>query len=85
MSDDEPEPENPVERVAAGLPSGVPEGIEVAPCPECGSLRTYWDELADEDVESGTCDDCGASFALSETVRVDEDDLVRHTEQGGSK
>jgi hypothetical protein len=56
----------------------VTSGIEVAPCPECGSLRTYWDELASEDVESGTCDDCGESFALAETMLVDEDDLVRH-------
>jgi len=75
VSTAERQPSNPVERAVNGLGSGVSGGIELAPCPECGSFRTYWDELADEDVESGTCDDCHASFALSETVRINEDDL----------
>lgn len=68
-------PSNPVQRVGRGLSSGVEGGIELAPCPECGSLRTYWDELASEDVESGYCEDCGGSFALSETIVVHEGDL----------
>jgi len=75
-ADEEP-PSNPVQRAARGLDSGIEDGIQLAPCPDCGSFRTYWDELADEDTDSGYCEECGASFALSETVIIDEDDLRR--------
>jgi len=64
--------------------TGDDDSIEVAPCPECGSLATFWDPLVRDDdearenpgMESATCDSCGASFSLSETVLIDEGDLV---------
>jgi len=69
------------------------DSIEVAPCPECGSLATYWDPLVrddsesreDPDTESATCDTCGASFSLSETVLINEQDLIDYEggEDGG--
>jgi hypothetical protein len=70
------------------------DGIEVAPCPECGSLATFWDPITREqmregedveDAETGTCDDCGASFSLSETVIVHEDDLVDDDAEDGDR
>ena len=65
------------------------DAIDVAPCPDCGSLATFWDPITreqraegeDPDVETATCDDCGASFSLSETVIINESDL----EEGDSE
>jgi len=65
------------------------DSIEVGPCPECSSLSTFWDPLVrgddeareDPEIESATCDGCGASFSLSETVLIDEG----HLEAGGDE
>jgi uncharacterized OB-fold protein len=47
----------------------------VAPCPECYSLDTEFDAMADEDLRTGRCRDCGKAFAPAETIVVQEGDV----------